>query len=171
MIPKEALEAGITRFDEVFNGMPDSRALVTEVITAALAAIPAPRVVETTPTSTHLEESQTVQKLCDLHEKFLRALEEKSAFKMFWANDLSEMADLVLDAATELDKAARHAPSPQPGAAIEPSQDLASENERLRAALAMISAEAKESNEPIGRSVYKALATCGEIADLALERT
>ncbi|MFC3072403.1 hypothetical protein [Shinella pollutisoli] len=38
----------------------------------------------------------------------------------------------------------------------------------LRTALEMISAETKESNEPIGRSVYKALATCGEIADLAL---
>lgn len=38
----------------------------------------------------------------------------------------------------------------------------------LETALEMISAEAKESNEPIGRSVYKALATCGEIADVAL---
>lgn len=38
----------------------------------------------------------------------------------------------------------------------------------LRAALEMISAEAKESNEPIGRSVFKALAACGEIADVAL---
>lgn len=36
-------------------------------------------------------------------------------------------------------------------------------------ALRMISAEAKESNEPMGRSVFKALATCGEIADLALQ--
>lgn len=54
--------------------------------------------------------------------------------------------------------------------ALKPAPDLASENERLRAALEMISAEAKESNEPIGRSVYKALATCGEIADIALER-
>ena len=38
----------------------------------------------------------------------------------------------------------------------------------LRSALEMISAESKESNEPIGRSVFKALATCGEIADVAL---
>jgi len=38
----------------------------------------------------------------------------------------------------------------------------------LEEALRMISAETKESNEPIGRSVFKALATCGEIADLAL---
>lgn len=45
---------------------------------------------------------------------------------------------------------------------------LKAENERLRSALRMISAETKESNEPIGRSVYKALATCGEVADLAL---
>jgi len=45
---------------------------------------------------------------------------------------------------------------------------LAAENERLRNALAMIAAETKESNEPIGRSVFKALATCGEIAELAL---
>lgn len=40
--------------------------------------------------------------------------------------------------------------------------------QQLSTALEMISAESKESNEPIGRSVFKALATCGEIADVAL---
>lgn len=56
-------------------------------------------------------------------------------------------------------------------AALDPSPrvaDLEAENARLRVVLEMISTETKESNEPIGRSVYKALATCGEIADLAL---
>lgn len=45
---------------------------------------------------------------------------------------------------------------------------LQRELEAAQEALRMISAEAKEPNEPIGRSVFKALATCGEIADLAL---
>jgi len=40
---------------------------------------------------------------------------------------------------------------------------------QVDAVMRMISAEAKESNEPIGRSVFKALATCGEIAYLALQ--
>lgn len=48
------------------------------------------------------------------------------------------------------------------------AEALKRENAELRDALEMISAESKESNEPIGRSVFKALATCGEIADVAL---
>lgn len=46
---------------------------------------------------------------------------------------------------------------------------LQKELETALEALRMISVEAKEPNEPIGRSVFKALATCGEIADLALK--
>jgi hypothetical protein len=46
---------------------------------------------------------------------------------------------------------------------------LQKELETTWEALRMISVEAKEPNEPIGRSVFKALATCGEIADLALK--
>ena len=41
----------------------------------------------------------------------------------------------------------------------------------LREALKMISQESKEDNSVLGRSVFKALETCGEIADLALAGT
>ncbi|MEN3145743.1 hypothetical protein ABCW43_00350 [Neorhizobium sp. IRAMC:178] len=62
----------------------------------------------------HAASTQTVKSLCELHDKLLRALDEKVGFKMFWANEMSDMASLILDAATELDKAFRQAPSPQP---------------------------------------------------------
>lgn len=66
----------------------------------------------TPPPSTHVGVNQTVQRLCDLHENLLRTLEEKVGFKMFSANEVSEVASLVLDAATELDKASRRPPAP-----------------------------------------------------------
>lgn len=48
------------------------------------------------------------------------------------------------------------------------AEALQQENAELRTALEMISAESRTDNAPIGRSVFKALATCGEIADVAL---
>jgi hypothetical protein len=66
------------------------------------------------PPYAHAASTQTVKSLCELHDKLLRALDEKVGFKMFWANEMSDMASLILDAATELDKAFRQAPPPQP---------------------------------------------------------
>lgn len=41
MITKEAIEAGVEAFDAAFNGSPNSTDLVTTILTAALAAMPA----------------------------------------------------------------------------------------------------------------------------------
>lgn len=64
-----------------------------------------PRQPETPVAAT--EASETVSVLCDLHENLLRAIDEKTGFKMFWAKELSEMARTVLDAATKLDRLGR----------------------------------------------------------------
>ena len=45
---------------------------------------------------------------------------------------------------------------------------LQAQNRKLVEALRMISVEAKEDNSVLGRSVYKAIKACGDMADLAI---
>ncbi len=53
------------------------------------------------------ENRKAVSGLCELHERLLRSIDDKVGFEMIWANELSKIADLVLDAATRLDRANR----------------------------------------------------------------
>jgi hypothetical protein len=58
-------------------------------------------------TETFRENRNAVSELCGLHERLLRSIDDKIGFEMIWANELSKIADTVLDAATRLDRANR----------------------------------------------------------------
>ena len=63
---------------------------------------------------------ETVQRLCDLHGKLLRVLDEKIGLKVFMADEVASMADLMLDAAKKLDQAKRAALVDVPAVESEP---------------------------------------------------
>ncbi len=53
------------------------------------------------------ENRKAVAGLCALHERLLRSIEDKTGFEMIWANELSKIAETVLDAADRLDRSNR----------------------------------------------------------------
>lgn len=75
-----------------------------------LGALPRkPDVPLSEPRETELftENRKTVSELCALHERLLRSIDDKVGFEMIWANEISKIADTVLDAATRLDRTSR----------------------------------------------------------------
>lgn len=53
----------------------------------------------------HPPSIEIVRKLCDLNDKLVGFVAERAGFRTFWDNEISEIASLVLKAATELDRA------------------------------------------------------------------
>lgn len=54
-----------------------------------------------------MSEKETLQQLCDLHSDLHSELERRTGIHTFYADKISAMASLVLDAATIVDKYAR----------------------------------------------------------------
>jgi hypothetical protein len=101
--------------------------------------------------------------------------ERLAAFLMREAEAASDLADEIIRLQAE-NAALREKLSGRPVVAEDATckdclqvEALHAQVEKAREALRMISVESKEPNEPVGRSVFKALNTCGEIADLALK--
>lgn len=98
----------------VFNDEDEARAFWKQASLEwncyLLGALPRkPDVPLSEPRETELftENRKAVAELCALHERLLRSIDDKVGFEMIWANELSKIADTVLDAATRLDRTSR----------------------------------------------------------------
>lgn len=137
-ITKEAIEAGVAAFESAFNGSPNSTEMVTTILTAAFAAMPGPAVqLKPLEWSDPCEPNEDCRynhvtaKAAWTYQIQWKAWKEHDAFVVYRDGD-------YIDCKYSLDEAKAFASADRDArilSALTPATDLASENERLRAAL------------------------------------